>query len=185
MEKYGDIALVIFDFDGTIAHFKVDWESLRMELREYFKRIYGFESDFSMLYREIDRINDLFGRRARDEALAIIEKHELTGVEDVEFIPETMRFIENLRVRGVKLAIFSCNTRKAVERTLMKANKLRFFESIVTLEDVSKTKPDPEGLYKILSAFKVSKSQILLVGDKQRDLEAGVRAGIKTVLIKD
>jgi len=185
MEKYGDIGLVIFDFDGTIAHLKVDWESLKRELNVHFKRFYDFDSDFASLYQEIDRLSGLLGEKAREEALAIIEKYEVRGVENLGIIPETVKLMEKLKDKGIKLALFSSNTRKAVEMALMKIDKLGFFESIVTIEDVSKNKPDPEGLIKILRACKVSESGALFIGDRQRDLEAGKRAGIKTMLIKE
>jgi len=32
MEKYNNLGLVVFDFDGTIIRPKVDWESLKREL---------------------------------------------------------------------------------------------------------------------------------------------------------
>lgn len=185
MEKCGDIKLVIFDLDGTIARLKVDWEALKRELGAHFKRVYSFESDFASLYQEIDRINELFGGKAKEEALTIIEKYELARVENLHSIPETVNLIENLKGKGIKLAIFSSNTRKAVEMTLMKINKLDFFDSIVTIEDVSKNKPDPEGLNKILRVCKVSRSKALFIGDRQRDLEAGRRAGIKSMLIRE
>lgn len=185
MEKYFDIEMVVFDFDGTIVHLKADWRSLKRELGAYFKRLYNFKSDFALLYQEIDRINDLFGKKAREEALAIIEKYELAGMENSKFIPEVVRFIENLKSKEIKLAIFSSNTRKVVETILKKANVLDWFESIVTIEDVSRNKPDPEGLSKILRACKVSRNRALFIGDRQRDLEAGKRAGIRAICIRE
>jgi len=185
MEKYGDIRLVVFDFDGTIVRLKVDWESLKKELGLYFKRVHNFESDFSSLYQEIDRINVLFGRKARGEALAIIEKYELAGMESLEFIPQAISLIESLKDKGIKLAIFSSNTRKVVETILRIIDKLDSFESIVTIEDISKNKPDPEGLHKTLWACKVSRDRALFIGDGQRDLEAGKRAGIKTICVQE
>lgn len=185
MEKYSNIKLVIFDFDGTIVRLKVDWESLKKELATYFQRIHNFESVFTSLYQEIDRVNDLFGRKAREEALAIIEKYELAGIENLEFIPQAVKLIESLKDKGMKLAIFSSNTRKVVETILEKIDKLDSFESIVTIEDISKNKPDPEGLLKILRACKVSEGRALYIGDKQRDLEAGKRASVRTMYIGD
>jgi len=185
MEKYSNIRMVIFDFDGTIVRLNVNWGLLKRELSTYFKRVYDFESDFASLYQEIDRINYLFGRKAREEALAVIEKYEFAGIDDLEFIPKAVKLIESLKDKRVKLAIFSSNTRKVVEAILRKIDKLGSFESIVTIEDISKNKPDPEGLRKILRACKVSRSEALFIGDRQRDLEAGKRAGIRTIYTRE
>jgi len=185
MEKYGNIKMVIFDFDGTIVPLEVDWESVKKELSTYFESAYDYESNFTPLYQEIDRVNDLFGRKAREEAVAIIEKHESAGIEQLQFIPKAVRLIESLKDKGTKLAIFSSNTRKVVEEILRKIDKLDSFEVIVTIEDVSKNKPDPEGLHKILRTCKVSRSEALFIGDGQRDLEAGKRARVNTICIGD
>jgi len=185
MEKYNDIGLVIFDFDGTIVRLNVDWKSLKRELSEYFKEVHSFESDFVSLYQEIDRINDLLGREAREEALVIIEKYELAGIKNFEYIPQALNLIKSLRNKGVNLAIFSSNTRKIVEAILSEIDKLDSFRSIITIEDISKNKPHPEGLHKILRACKVSKNKALFIGDRQRDLEAGKKAGVRTLCMRD
>ena len=51
-----------------------------------------------------------------------------------------------------ELAIFTGRTRKELDYTLDCTRRPEFFHDIVTVEDVARPKPDPEGLLKILES---------------------------------
>jgi|SRR5688572_23761526 phosphoglycolate phosphatase-like HAD superfamily hydrolase len=53
--------------------------------------------------------------------------------------------------------------------------------SIVTSDDVKKTKPDPEGLVKALKELGVKPDEAIMVGDLDADIIAGVKAGVASV----
>lgn len=182
MERYKDIKLAIFDLDGTIVHLEVDWKSLKKKLSEYFWEVYGLKSDFSPLHPELHKIDSLLGRRAREDAFTIIREYEMRGVENLLLISEMAVIIEDLKQKGTRLAIFSSNTRRAVVAALKKIGMFDLFETIITIEDVERNKPNPEGLNKLLDLFQIDKSQALFIGDRQEDIEAGRRAGIKALL---
>lgn len=50
--------------------------------------------------------------------------------------------------------------------------------SIVTCEDVTKTKPDPEGVLKLLDSLAVSPSESLALGDHSFDMQAATAANV-------
>jgi len=53
---------------------------------------------------------------------------------------------------------------------------------IITSEHVSKTKPDPEGVNKLMGLLKVKPSKTLAMGDHPFDMQAAENAGIKTIV---
>ena len=53
--------------------------------------------------------------------------------------------------------------------------------SIVTSDDVTATKPDPEGILKVLKELGVKPEEAIMVGDLEADITAGKKAGVLPV----
>lgn len=75
-----------------------------------------------------------------------------------------------------ELDIFTGRTRQELHHTLHRLALRPFFRRIVTVEDVSKGKPDPEGLLTILDGRHPSTA--LYIGDNVDDATAARRAAI-------
>jgi phosphoglycolate phosphatase-like HAD superfamily hydrolase len=77
------------------------------------------------------------------------------------------------------LALFTGRTRKELDHTLDMCNVRKFFADIVTVEDVKRPKPDPEGLFKILKNR--SPENAVYVGDSVDDAIASQSARVPFV----
>ena len=63
---------------------------------------------------------------------------------------------------------------------VLKKNKVaNYFEAVITMENISKQKPNPEGLIKILNQF--PNSEAFYYGDSIDDMKASVSANINPV----
>jgi phosphoglycolate phosphatase-like HAD superfamily hydrolase len=81
--------------------------------------------------------------------------------------------------KKAELAIFTGRTRLELDDTLDRCKSRAFFQSIVTVEDVAKPKPAPEGLLKILAGR--DPNSAVYVGDNVDDALASRAAGIPFV----
>lgn len=100
--------------------------------------------------------------------------------ELVKEFPHVFETIQTLKEKDFQLGIV---TTKLHDTTLkgLKLTKLdRFFDCIITLDDVSKPKPDPEPVFKALEQLKSAPEQAIMVGDNYHDILAGKNAGTKT-----
>jgi len=75
-----------------------------------------------------------------------------------------------------RLAIFTGRTREELQHTLDRFHVEHYFQKIVTVNDVSKPKPDPEGLRIILDGDDPRRA--LYLGDNIDDALAARRAGV-------
>jgi len=98
--------------------------------------------------------------------------------------PETREVLTKLRDKNIQLAIFTDNRRDVVYETLRDHNLEHFFEIIITLDDIKKPKPDPDGLNLILQKLPIAKEEIIFVGDRIADKIAGKHAGIDVLLLE-
>ena len=78
--------------------------------------------------------------------------------------------------RRAELAVFTGRTRHELAHTFERADAIRHFKKIITLDDVRRSKPAPEGLLRIL-AGRDPKSALYL-GDNVDDALAAKAAGV-------
>jgi phosphoglycolate phosphatase len=88
-----------------------------------------------------------------------------------------------MRERGVSTAIVSTKYRYRIELILAHAGLAGAVDVIVGGEDVTRHKPDPEGLQRALAGLGVDGAQAVYVGDHPVDGLAAARAGVRFVRV--
>jgi HAD superfamily hydrolase (TIGR01509 family) len=174
---------VIFDMDGTIAAFNLDYVTLRSEVRGLLIKkgvpasvLFVNESIFDMLDKtEIFLKNTGKSKRTvekvRDEAFTIAERHELEAAKTTSLLPNVMETLEALRKRDLKIGLCTVNSEKSAGYILKRFGIAGFFDAVVPRNKVRHVKPSGEHLQAVLKALKVSPNEALVVGDAARDME--------------
>jgi HAD superfamily hydrolase (TIGR01509 family) len=174
---------VIFDLDGTIAAFNLDYMTVRSEVRGLLVRagvpasvLFVNESIFDMLNKtEIFMKNTGKSTRAlnkmRGEALAIAERHELEAAKETSLLPNVVETLKTLRGMHLKIGLCTVNSEKSANFILKRFGIADFFDAIVPRNKVKRVKPSGEHLQAVLKALKVTPKEALLVGDATRDVE--------------
>ncbi len=112
----------------------------------------------------LDELCEFYSRN--HEAMARL--HD--GVEDI---------LNMLKAKGVRLAVFTGKGRRTAKITLDEFNLTKYFDVIISGNDVVNHKPHPEGIQKILKHFSLEPSEALMVGDGMSDVKASRAAGVK------
>jgi phosphoglycolate phosphatase len=175
---------VIFDLDGTIAQFNLDYKAVRGDVRSYLLRM-GVpasllnvnESIFEMLNKtEIFMKNSSKSNECMDEirreALEIAEEYELEAARDTSLLPGATETLKTLKRRGLKIGLFTLNGDKAVRYILQKYKLGEFFGVTVPRNKVNYVKPNPEHLEVALKVLGVLPEETLVVGDGKVDMES-------------
>jgi phosphoglycolate phosphatase len=98
---------------------------------------------------------------------------------DLTFVfEEVPGVIRRLKDEGMAIGIVSTKFRRRIEEILGREDLLEPFDVIVGGEDVSRHKPDPEGLLAAIERLGGSPSGSLYVGDSVTDAETARRAGV-------
>jgi len=80
------------------------------------------------------------------------------------------------------LAVVTTASRENCMNILDFFNKTKMFELIITQEDVTRCKPDPEGLIKAMDYFKVSKENTIVFEDSDTGIEAARQSGASVLI---
>ncbi len=85
--------------------------------------------------------------------------------------------LSKLHHNGYKIAVCSNSIRKTIELMMEKADLLQYLDLIVSNEDVTKAKPDPEMYQKAIKRFGFAPKECIVVEDNPNGIQAGLASG--------
>ena len=188
---------IVWDLDGTLIKFKIDFIRARREAIKILKK-YGVPKNIltvkgSILEnvsksREYFKSSKIYGSQKITQIISEVD-HEINKIEyeaalkasHIAGIEEVLEFVER---KNLKQAIFTFNTHRNAEISLQKVNLMKYFELIVGRDNVENLKPHPDHLLIICKKLKVIPSEIIVIGDSARDIEAALNVGAKSIAIK-
>lgn len=88
--------------------------------------------------------------------------------------------VEILHQQGYKLAVVTTKRRETALKGLKLMGLEQYFPVIVSIDEVTKYKPDPEPLNLALQELDSSADSALMVGDSEHDILGGKNAGTRT-----
>jgi pyrophosphatase PpaX len=181
----GPINTILFDLDGTLLDTRefiyqafehtFHCHELSVLSRPHLATLMGgsLESIYALLAPAHDP------HRLCDTHRSFQEKHLDLAV----LFPQVEATLADLYNRGMKMAVVTTRSKRTSLFTLQKAGIAGFFEVVVSGEDVTKLKPDPEPLRCALDKLQAAASQAVMVGDTEVDILAGKNAGLRTIAV--
>ena len=116
--------------------------------------------------------------RAGEFARLFVERANEVKTDQTSVFEEVPGVNRRLKDEGMAIGIVSTKFRRRIEEILGREDMLEPFDVIVGGEDVSRHKPDPEGLLAAIERLGGSPSGSLYVGDSVTDAETARRAGV-------
>ncbi len=180
----------IFDWDGVVvdssgAH-EESWERLAAEIgkplpERHFERSFGMKNEViipELLHwtedpEEIERLS------LRKEALY----REVVGERGIEPLPGVKAFLQRLATAGIPCVIGSSTHRLNITTTLERLGVASFFTDVVTAEDVSRGKPDPEVFQVCARRIGVTPDESVVFEDAHVGIRAARAAGMRVVAV--
>ena len=187
------IKAIIFDMDGVLIEAK-DWhyEALNRALR-----LFGYEIG---RYQHLTTYDGLPTRK-KLEMLSIEfnlprELHSFINEMKQNYTMEIVhskckpRFVHQyalskLKSMGYKLAVASNSIRNTVEVMMRKACLTEYLDLMLSNEDVSRGKPDPEIYAKAIAHFGLSPHECLIVEDNENGMQAAIASGANVMMVRD
>lgn len=201
------IAACLFDLDGTLidseplktqSHVRTVLELLggsersETEIADAANRLIGVPTP--------DTAIDLIARFGLEEATAMHQKalglsapwqaysalqqdhyHRLLdrpGTLETAQFSGAVAVLKKVRSRGLKTALGSMSFRQDVDRVLAILHWVDLFDAVMTGDEISQGKPDPEIYLRLAAALKVSPAECLVLEDSPSGIAAALAAGM-------
>lgn len=175
-----NIKVIVFDLDGVILD-TIDW--IRQAFKHTLKRFgLRFKEDI-FIKTSGESLEDVYRTMTSKRYVKrFVEEHlrwQLQNIKKVRPFPDVKKTLELLR--RYRIALWTGRKSRVAEKQLEMAELKDFFIIRVYREDTKTSKPNPEGLLKIMRKFKAKPKEVVYVGDSLMDIKAGKSAGVLTV----
>jgi beta-phosphoglucomutase family hydrolase len=180
----------IFDWDGVIIdssrQHEESWERLAREVGKalpegHFKAGFGRKNEFIIpnILKWAEEPGEVRRLSLRKEELY----REIVLEKGLEPLPGVRTWLDRLAAAGVPCAIGSSTHRKNIEVSLDVLGLRGFFREIVSAEDVSHGKPDPEVFLKAAGKIGLGPERCVVFEDAHVGIEAAHRAGMRVIAV--
>lgn len=182
------IEAVLWDLDGVLVdtallHYEA-WRQFLNELgrslsEEEFRRTFGLRND--LILREI--LGDVPAeelRRLSERKEALFRQH---AAGQITPLPGAVELVRRSRERGRRTALVTSTPRANIDFVLEQVGLTGAFDTIVTAEDVSRGKPDPEGFLLAARRLGVPPERCLVIEDAPGGIEGARRAGMHSLAV--
>lgn len=178
--------VVLYDFDGTLLDtVPVIMESFRIAFME----VTGHEEDKDYLLSTIGLpLAKAFAHYEPDVQKALMESYTLanrrlikTAVRSFEGVEEGLSALKQM---GVRQGVVTSKQREPAIISMRQFGLDVYFDTIVTREDTSVHKPNPEPLFLGMKNLGIEDvSRVLYVGDSVHDLRCATNAGMDSAAV--
>jgi HAD superfamily hydrolase (TIGR01509 family) len=93
------------------------------------------------------------------------------------------QFLQETHSAGVKLAIGSAAITFNIDFVLEGLHIRKYFDAIISADDVDRSKPDPETWLKCAQKLKLAPADCIVFEDSPKGAESALNAGMKCVII--
>jgi phosphoglycolate phosphatase len=173
--------LIVFDFDNTLVHSRIDFAGIRRELLKMLRRhAYPRDMDDHVAGLSIGEIIDAGAAHhppMYDEAWRMVVEYETAGMVAATVEDRARETLHELRDQGYRLAVMTNNARPATLAALDLFNMRSAFDVVLTRDEVP-MKPDPGGILHAMTACNGSPARSVMVGDSWMDGRAAAAAGV-------
>lgn len=186
------IKAVIFDLDGVIVstddcHYEA-WKKMADEEGIY------FDKEINNRLRGVSRTESLeiILERAEkayteEEKVALATRKNgyytefIKKLTPADILPGAKETLDELKANGIKVAIGSSSKNTPI--ILKQIGLDIYFDAVSDGNNISKSKPDPEVFIKAADMLGIPYDECMIVEDADAGVEAGKRAGMKTLSV--
>ncbi len=182
---------IIFDFDGVIVNSEPFWEMADRIIVEQAGKSYIEEAKYRIMglspVDSILRLMEIHNISGEPEAILerradIMKEFYDTRIELNDYAGDVLGFLYE---RGMRLALASSTPRKIFAGALERLDIEKFFEVIITSEDVKRSKPDPEIFIKAHKMLRIPRDRLIIIEDSDAGVEGAIASGIRVVWLKN
>lgn len=181
---------IIFDMDGTMinnmAYHLLAWERMVAELGSSLQgeplmaQLYGSNKGVVERVFGVGRFSPEEIQQIGDTKEAYYRELYYPHIQLIEGLPE---FLATNHAKGIPMALGTASNMPNIDLTLDALDIRRYFSAIVSADDVTKGKPDPETYLQAAAKLGCPPTDCLVFEDVPKGVEAAANAGMQAIVL--
>ena len=179
------LTTLLFDFDGTLLDTnELIFQTFEHVLGKFYPGKYERED---ILHFNGPKLSETFSLIDPEKVDILIKEYREWNIANhdrlsVEFdgVSKTMRILKDA---GYKMGIVSTKRNDMIDKGLKLLDVEGVFDVVIGMDDVEKTKPDPEPVLLALERLCADPEEALMIGDNYHDIVGGQNAGVHTAAV--
>jgi len=177
---------ILFDMDGVL----VNSEPIHEKAQEIVCQQYGLDVPKTVTptfkgwteTRVYEYISRHFGTGSATVEKLIAAKHSVFAslADELQLMDGAMDLLQYVNDQGLPLGLVTSATKSDQQRAFRNLGLISYFSSIVTVEDVTYPKPDPEPYIKGADGLGFAPLECLVIEDSQYGIQSAMEAGCHT-----
>jgi HAD superfamily hydrolase (TIGR01509 family) len=185
---------ILFDLDGVLVSAKeIHYKALNEALSKIDKKYVISENEHLGIFDGLktnEKLHLLTKLKNLPESYHkqvwnLKQQITLEKINDLKYDVNLMHVFEELSKLNIKIACCSNSIRKSVINMLANIGIVKYFDLILSNEDVKNSKPHPEIYWKAMSLFSLNPEDCLIVEDSPHGLLAAQRSNCKVLRVKN
>lgn len=179
---------VLFDMDGTLVNTEPYWLEAEQSLMDEFGADWNLEDQAYCLGGPLSKMSNYMweksGKAKTPDYFGVecVKRVAALFGRGVSFMPGAYELLEELYAMQVPMALVSASPRILVDSTAAMLDK-DYFLTTIGSEDVSETKPSPEGYLLAAQRLQVSIERSLIFEDSHTGIAAAQASGAGVIAI--
>ena len=182
----GKIDTILFDFDGTI----MDTNDVIIQSWQHtFRRLTGRDGDVAKILATFGEpleisIRNFFPEVPVEESIAIYRGYQHDNFLNlISLFPGMEELVKEVKSRGYRSGLVTSRLKHTTMQGIEKFGLAPYFDDIVTAEDTTRHKPDPEPILIMLDKLGAKPQNAIMLGDTLFDIRCAKNAGVRSVLV--
>lgn len=181
----------IFDLDGTLLDSMWVWENIDIEFLAKYNLAPSPQMREKVKVLSVRQATELFIEEFGLPQSAEFLMLEISGLgeekyrKEVQLKPFVLEALIRLKEQEVRMCIATASSKNNVLAALKRLDLLKFFEFIITADDVKTGKDDPEIYNLCAGKFGAPASEIVVFEDSLHAIQTAKKAGFKVVGVYD
>jgi phosphoglycolate phosphatase len=180
------VKLIIFDLDGTIIDaYKAIEDSFNFTMcRLGLPRHRPFVIRRAVGWGDVALLRPFIPKELIDRAVEIYRNHHMSAlVARSKLMSGSIGILKYLFHKDYILAVASNRPTRFSHILLKNLKIIKYFRLVLCADKLRYGKPHPEIILKIMKSCRVNKKETVYIGDMAIDIQAGKRAGVRTIAV--
>jgi phosphoglycolate phosphatase/pyrophosphatase PpaX len=170
---------LLFDMDGVLVDSLDAWWTALNQALKTFNQQKIPRNEFIAKYWGHDLFDNL-DRMGLDQEIGMLCNHIYGNyIEKIKIYPDTIEILEKLN--QYKKGVITNTPKDSAHLILKHFDLARYFDVVVTSDEVTMAKPNPEIVFTACTRLSVKPQQVVLIGDTDSDVKAGKAAGCTVI----